>query len=308
VTAATIPSAPSLNVSVGGATSVAVSIVAPASDGGAPIASYTVSASPGGVSCVINAPATTCEITGLVNGVPYTFSAVATNAVGNSSASSPTGSVTPLVTTNLPSKVVVIAGTNAVLISWNAGSPAQANMTSGGTVAGYVVSTTTGFYSCVANLATSCVISGLVSGVTYQFIIQAFMASGERGVPVLSTPITLLKKRPAVVTTALTSHVARLGALSVAEKKQLKNFALTIVLNGYHLVTVTSHSNVGGTVAARRTATARWAALVANTLRREVTALGARSVRVSVSAASGPFAHPISVGVAATSRAVLYVR
>ncbi|MDE3044957.1 MAG: fibronectin type III domain-containing protein, partial [Acidobacteriota bacterium] len=307
VTAATVPSAPSVNASVGGATSVAVSVVAPDNDGGAPILSYTVSASPGGASCVINAPATSCEITDLVNGLAYTFSAVATNAVGTSPASSPTSSVTPLVTTNLPSKVVVVSGTNAVLVSWSADSSAQPNMSSVGNVAGYVVSTTTGFYSCVAKQATSCVISGLVPGVTYQFAIQAFLATGERGVPVLSSKVTLPRTKPAILNSVVATHVARLRVLSAVEKRQLKALALKIVLNGYHVVTVTSHSNVGGTVAARRAATVRWAALVTNTLRANVAALGVRGVRVSVSAASGAFAHATRAG-ATTTRALVQAR
>jgi hypothetical protein len=66
----------------------------PPSSGGAPT-SYTVTSSPGGLTCTAIAPATTCEITGLTNGVFYTFSVRAANASGNSTSSSDSTEVLP---------------------------------------------------------------------------------------------------------------------------------------------------------------------------------------------------------------------
>lgn len=64
-----------------------VSWTAPGDDGGEPITSYTVTASSGGHTCSATAPATSCLVTGLSTAVSYTFTVVATNAVGNSAAS-----------------------------------------------------------------------------------------------------------------------------------------------------------------------------------------------------------------------------
>ena len=82
------PPAPTVVAGVGSAT-----VTVSAGSGGAPV-SYTVTASPGGGSCTIAVPATSCVVTGLSNSVAYTFSATATNAGGSSAASAPSASIT----------------------------------------------------------------------------------------------------------------------------------------------------------------------------------------------------------------------
>ena len=58
------------------------------------IQSYTATATPGGRACTTSAAAS-CTVTGLTNGVAYTFRVVATNAFGNGPESSATVAVTP---------------------------------------------------------------------------------------------------------------------------------------------------------------------------------------------------------------------
>ena len=67
---------------------------------GPSITSYTVTAGPGGKTCSVDAPATTCTIEGLTNGTEYTFTVVANNAQGGGPASAsakatPSGAATP---------------------------------------------------------------------------------------------------------------------------------------------------------------------------------------------------------------------
>jgi Fibronectin type III domain len=65
---------------VAGNASATVSFKAPASDGGDPINSCTVTATPGGATAKgVTSPIT---ITGLVNGTSYTFTVRATNPEG----------------------------------------------------------------------------------------------------------------------------------------------------------------------------------------------------------------------------------
>jgi hypothetical protein len=107
-TPATVPDAPTGVTAVPGDGSAKVTITPPANDGGAPITSYEVTATdtaevtPSAVraaaaqTCTIHPPATSCTVTGLINGHSYTFTATATNSVGTSSASTASAPVTPV--------------------------------------------------------------------------------------------------------------------------------------------------------------------------------------------------------------------
>jgi uncharacterized protein (TIGR02145 family) len=85
VTAITVPSAPSNALAtVLGYTSASVSFSPSTNNGGSGISSYTVTSSPGGFS--VTGSASPFIITGLSNGTSYTFSVVANNSLGASSA------------------------------------------------------------------------------------------------------------------------------------------------------------------------------------------------------------------------------
>ena len=69
-------------------TSLIVSWTPPSDSGTSATTSYTAVVIPGGASCSVNAPSTTCTISNLVPGT-YTATVTATNAVGTSDPSSP---------------------------------------------------------------------------------------------------------------------------------------------------------------------------------------------------------------------------
>lgn len=74
----------------GAATTIDVTFTAPADDGGSPVTGYTVTSLPaGGVDSNAGSTSLTHHITGLTTGVSYTFTVIATNAIGNSPASPP---------------------------------------------------------------------------------------------------------------------------------------------------------------------------------------------------------------------------
>ena len=77
---ATAPGAPTLTAATAGNASVALAWTAPASNGGSAITSYTVTASPGGATCTTSG--LSCTVSGLTNGITYSFTVTATNAVG----------------------------------------------------------------------------------------------------------------------------------------------------------------------------------------------------------------------------------
>jgi Subtilase family/PASTA domain/Divergent InlB B-repeat domain/Fibronectin type III domain/WD40-like Beta Propeller Repeat len=90
--ALSVPSAPAGVTAVAGDGQATIGFP-PASSGGSPVASYTATASPGGLTATgAGSPLT---VTGLTNGISYTFTVTATNAVGTGPASSPSNPVVP---------------------------------------------------------------------------------------------------------------------------------------------------------------------------------------------------------------------
>lgn len=87
-----------------------VTFIPSASDGGSAVIRYTAIAAPGGASCTAMPLATSCDVAGLAPGVPYTFTVVATNGVGDSLPSAASMPVTPQMLNN---SAVPLAGTGA---------------------------------------------------------------------------------------------------------------------------------------------------------------------------------------------------
>ena len=98
-----VPPAPATGVTgAWGDRQVTVSWTAPASSGGVPIQSYTVTSNPPSTPCVTTA--TSCIIGGLTNGTPYLFRVVSRNTAGMVSLSEPSAAVTPAVAVSLKVK------------------------------------------------------------------------------------------------------------------------------------------------------------------------------------------------------------
>ena len=88
---ATAPGAPTGVIAVAQGGSAQVSWTAPASNGGSAVTAYAVTTSPGGATCATTG-ALTCVVGGMADGT-YTFTAVASNAVGSGPASLPSSQV-----------------------------------------------------------------------------------------------------------------------------------------------------------------------------------------------------------------------
>jgi hypothetical protein len=111
-----VPGAPSLLSVTPGDGRVTATWSAPASDGGAPITSYSATASPGTATCVSSGPS--CTITGLSNGTSYTIRVRATNDVGQGPASNPR-TATPGVAPSAPRSLSVSPNlSSGIGLSW----------------------------------------------------------------------------------------------------------------------------------------------------------------------------------------------
>lgn len=102
-TAVTAPAAPTIGTAVPLNAAANVSFT-PGGTGGIAIQSFTATSSPGGFTGT--GAASPIRVAGLTNGVAYTFTVTATNAVGTSSASAASNSVTPLA--SLPDAVLAV--------------------------------------------------------------------------------------------------------------------------------------------------------------------------------------------------------
>jgi uncharacterized repeat protein (TIGR02543 family) len=78
-------------------TTAIVTYTAPANNGGVPITAYIATADSGGLTAIVSRSGSgTISVSGLTLGQSYQFTVVARNAVGDSSASNPSASITPL--------------------------------------------------------------------------------------------------------------------------------------------------------------------------------------------------------------------
>ena len=199
VTPAAVPGAPTGVSAVAGAGQASVSFTAPASDGGSPITSYTITSAPGGVTATC--PASPCVITGLTNGTAYTFTVQATNSAGTSVASASSSSVTPVTVPGAPSIASVTPADGQVSVSFSA--PASDG---GSPITSYTVTSSPGSLTATCP-GSPCVLTGLTNGTGYTFTVHATNTVGDSAESSASTAVT-----PAAVPGAPTGVSAVAGA------------------------------------------------------------------------------------------------
>lgn len=150
--------------------------------------SYDITATPvgggtaiGPVNCIHAGDPTSCDVTGLVNGVSYTLTAIAKNSSGNSSVTPvPTSPVAPVALPGVPS-VVAINGDGQATLNITAGTP-------GGAPTLYEISSTPTLTIPDCNVTlnvnpTVCVVTGLTNGTAYTFTARAKNSSGQSASP-----------------------------------------------------------------------------------------------------------------------------
>ena len=170
-----VPVTPTAPTAVAGNGQATVTLGSPSASGGGAVATYTITASPGGATCTVTSPATSCIITGLANGTPYTFTSTANNSTGTSTASLPSAAVTPATVPDYPINITAVPGKASAIVSFdppldNGGSP----------ITSYTVTATSGQTCTVAAsvVPLQCTITGLTNGVPVDFVIVSYNAVG----------------------------------------------------------------------------------------------------------------------------------
>jgi len=167
------PSSPMVGTATAGNAQAVVSFTASANDGGSAITGYTLTSSPSGITAIGTASPIT--VTGLSNGVSYTFSVTARNIIGTSVPSSPSNSVIPTALTlaTPPGIGIATAGDAQATVSFTAptndgGSPVTSYR---------VVAFPGGAFATGA--ASPITVTELTNGTAYTFTVKANNAMGE---------------------------------------------------------------------------------------------------------------------------------
>ncbi|MEI6053705.1 MAG: immunoglobulin domain-containing protein, partial [Opitutaceae bacterium] len=151
------PGAPTNAVAAVGDSQLTVSFVTPSDTGGAPISSYTVTATPAGGGAAITATGVTSPITviGMTNGTAYTITVTATNLYGTGSSCSAGSSVTPYpppaITTQPASQTVNQGGSVTFSVTASGTAPLTYQWSKGGVALNGVVGAS---YTIVSTSAT----------------------------------------------------------------------------------------------------------------------------------------------------------
>ena len=248
-----VPGIPTAVGVVRGNAQLAVTWVAPASNGGSPITDYLVKYSSNNGSTWTNfvhpvSPATSLTVTGLTNGTAYVIKVIAKNAVGISLPSANSAPATPAVTVpGSPTAVVAVRGNAQLAVTWvapvsNGGSPITDYLVKYSSNNG---STWTNFVHPVSP-ATSLTVTGLTNGASYVIKVIAKNAAGNSLPSVNSAPAT-----PTLLAAALTPTFGTPVKTATGFTVQITNYNATyawagiatasglVAISGTGLVTVT---------------------------------------------------------------------
>ena len=186
----TVPDAPtSVSATNGENGQSTVSFSAPASNGGINILGYTVTSSPaGGTDTNAGTTGLSHIVSGLSNGTPYTFTVVATNAMGDSASSTASNSVTPVgavTVPDAPTGVHATAGNAQAIITFTASAS-----NGGATIDYYTASSSPSGINVSTTSATSVIVMGLTNGTAYTFTIYAHNSVGTSTASAASNSVT----------------------------------------------------------------------------------------------------------------------
>ena len=218
---AKVPNAPVIDTVTAGLGNATVSIdpsaLLSSNSGGDPVVSFTIISSPGNISCTALTPATSCVVAPLVPGTAYAFTAVATNAVGNSLPSQQSNPVIPLNVPDTPTSVLASPSNGAASISFTAPND------NGSPITTYIMTNTaTGETFTASSSPVS--VSGLTNGTPTTFTVVAVNAVGTSAPATVTVTSRTTPDAPTI--TGITTGNGT-ATISVTEQGSLGGAAIT---------------------------------------------------------------------------------
>ena len=220
------PNVPAAPTAVSGNGSATITVVPGTGSGGA-ATSYTVTASPSGLTCTVYAPATSCVISGLSNGTSYTFTSTATNSSGTAGPSPASSAVTPATKPTVVSSVAAVAGNGNAAVNFVA--PASDG---GSAITSYVVTSSPGGFTCTVSAPFTppigCTVNGLTNGSAYSFTVRANNGAFTSDTSSASVPVTPMTVPGAPSLSAASSSTTSPGSATITITPPASNGGDTI--------------------------------------------------------------------------------
>src|SRR5207245_1813523 len=126
---------------------------------------------------------TSATVAGLANATTYTFTVIATNAIGNSQPSEPSNPITTPDVPGVPAGITLTPGIAQVAVSWSAPG------TGGSPITSYLVTFAPGGDAGTTTASTSVTMAGLTNGTAYTFDVYAINEVGT-SLPGQAGPVT----------------------------------------------------------------------------------------------------------------------
>jgi titin len=226
VLSAGVPAAPTSVTAIADDGAAIVSWTAPSSNGSAITGFEVIEVNDSALGCsVIGAAASTCTVTGLVNGQSYSFVLTASNAEGSSAPSAPSAAVVPAGVPGPTMSVVAVPSSRQLEVTWSA---ANGN---GAAVTGYVASVLSDpskQCSVVLPSALRCTITGVLNDVAQSVQVVASNRVGA-GVPSMPSVAVTPSAAPDVPSIDLVTGGVRTPTASIRIRRSLTGSPVTSV-------------------------------------------------------------------------------
>jgi uncharacterized repeat protein (TIGR02543 family) len=209
-----LPTAPTITGTTAASGQVTVTWNAPTHIGSGIITGYTITAyaANGNVAgtCNPDPGQRTCVVSGLDNGSPYTFKAIATTTVGDSVESSATSPVIPAGVPSAPSDVTAVTSGSNMTVTFTAPTD-----NGGAAITSYVITSSPAGATCTVGAnATTYTCTGLTAGTNYTYTVKAVNNKGESSASLASTGVTAVARpsAPLNVSAIITAGTTTLSA------------------------------------------------------------------------------------------------